>query len=79
VFHHVQLSFKVNQFRYLSNNQLNFFDFFSARDEEPLDPYFGQFPQSISLEEGGKVKFSCKLSGSSPMTGKIQSFKIISS
>jgi hypothetical protein len=53
--------------------------FFSARDEEPLDPYFGQFPQSISLEEGGKVKFSCKLSGSTPMTGKIQSFKIISS
>jgi hypothetical protein len=46
--------------------------FLSARDEEPLDPCFGQFPQSISLEEGGKAKFSCKLSGSTPMTGKIE-------
>ena len=43
---------------------------FIARDEEPLDPTFGQFPQSISLEEGGKAKFACKLSGSTPMTGK---------
>lgn len=43
-----------------------------ARDEEPLDPCFNQFPQSISLEEGGKAKFTCKLSGSSPMTGKKQ-------
>ena len=42
----------------------------SARDEEPLDPCFGQFPQSVSLEEGGKVKFTCKLTGSTPMTGK---------
>lgn len=41
-----------------------------ARDEEPLDPCFGQFPQSVSLEEGGKVKFTCKLSGSTPMTAE---------
>ncbi|CAF1572028.1 unnamed protein product, partial [Adineta ricciae] len=41
-----------------------------ARDEEPLDPCFGQFPQSISLEEGGKAKFSCKLTGSTPMTAE---------
>jgi len=39
-----------------------------ARDEEPLDPCFGQFPQSVSLEEGGKTKFTCKLTGSTPMT-----------
>lgn len=43
--------------------------FFLARDEEPLDPSFVQFPQSISLEEGGKATFNCKLSGSTPMTG----------
>jgi len=54
----------------LFHHQINFFFSISARDEEPLDPCFGQFPQSISLEEGGKAKFSCKLSGSTPMTGK---------
>jgi len=41
-----------------------------ARDEEPLDPCFNQFPQSISLDEGGKAKFTCKLTGSSPMTAE---------
>jgi hypothetical protein len=41
-----------------------------ARDEEPLDPCFAQFPQSITLEEGGKAKFTCKLTGLTPMTGK---------
>jgi hypothetical protein len=41
-----------------------------ARDEEPLDPCVAQFPQSISLEEGGKAKFTCKLTGATPMTGK---------
>ncbi|CAF1068172.1 unnamed protein product, partial [Rotaria sordida] len=41
-----------------------------ARDEEPLDPNFVQFPQSITLEEGGKAKFNCKLSGSTPMTAE---------
>jgi len=54
-----------------SKTQIKFF-FFKARDEEPLDPCFGQFPQSISLEEGGKAKFNCKLSGSTPMTGKMK-------
>jgi hypothetical protein len=67
---------RYNQYKY---NPRKFFLFLSARDEEPLDPCFGQFPQSISLEEGGKAKFSCKLSGSTPMTGKIKSFKMISS
>jgi hypothetical protein len=47
---------------------------FSARDEEPLDPCVGQFPHGISLEEGGKAKFSCKLSGSTPMTGNNKPF-----
>jgi hypothetical protein len=50
-------------------NQKVFFNI-SARDEEPLDPSFVQFPQSVTLEEGGKGKFNCKLSGSTPMTGK---------
>jgi hypothetical protein len=56
----------------LLNSQIKFLCFLKARDEEPLDPCFGQFPQSISLEEGGKAKFSCKLSGTTPMTGKIK-------
>jgi hypothetical protein len=50
---------------------------FIARDEEPLDPTFGQFPQSISLEEGGKAKFSCKLTGTTPMTGKAKKLILI--
>ncbi|CAF4578801.1 unnamed protein product [Rotaria sp. Silwood2] len=41
-----------------------------ARDKEPLDPSFVQFPQSISLEKGGKAKFNCKISGSTPMTAQ---------
>ncbi|CAF2085028.1 unnamed protein product [Rotaria magnacalcarata] len=41
-----------------------------ARDEEPLDPCVGQFPQSISTEEGHKAKFSCTLSGTTPMTAE---------
>lgn len=41
-----------------------------ARDEEPLDPCFGKFPQSISTEEGRKAIFSCTLSGSTPMTAE---------
>jgi hypothetical protein len=41
-----------------------------ARDEEPLDPSFIQYPHSASLEEGGKVKFNSKLSGSTPMTAE---------
>ncbi|CAF3257885.1 unnamed protein product [Rotaria sp. Silwood2] len=41
-----------------------------ARDEDPLDPNFVQFPQSATLEEGGKAKFNCKLSGSTPMTAE---------
>ncbi|CAF4348959.1 unnamed protein product [Rotaria socialis] len=41
-----------------------------ARDEEPLDPCVGQFPQSISTEEGHKAKFSCALSGTTPMTAE---------
>ncbi|CAF3418033.1 unnamed protein product [Rotaria socialis] len=41
-----------------------------ARDEEPLDPNFVQFPHGLSLEEGGKAKFSCKLSGSTPMNAE---------
>ncbi|CAF3000279.1 unnamed protein product [Rotaria sp. Silwood2] len=44
--------------------------FFKARDKEPLDPSFVQFPQSISLEKGGKAKFNCKISGSTPMTAQ---------
>jgi hypothetical protein len=67
-FLHVQLLFKVNKYLKSLVN-LNFFNI-SARDEEPLDPSFVQFPQSVSLEEGSKAKFSCKLSGSTPMTGK---------
>jgi hypothetical protein len=42
---------------------------FLARDDEPLDPCFVQYPQSISLDEGSIAKFDCKLSGSTPMTG----------
>ncbi|CAF1655465.1 unnamed protein product, partial [Adineta ricciae] len=38
-----------------------------ARDDEPLDPSFVQFPESSCLEEGGKVKFTCQLSGTTPM------------
>ena len=53
----------MNRFKQISRFHL-------ARDEEPLDPCFNQFPQSISLDEGGKAKFTCKLTGSSPMTGK---------
>lgn len=41
-----------------------------ARDEEALDPCFSQFPQSVSLDEGGKAKFTCKLTGSAPMTAE---------
>lgn len=41
-----------------------------ARDEEALDPCFTEFPQSVSLEEGGKAKFTCKLSGTAPMTAQ---------
>ncbi|CAF3204120.1 unnamed protein product [Rotaria socialis] len=41
-----------------------------ARDKEPLDPSFVQFPQSIRLEKGGKAKFNCKISGSTPMTAQ---------
>ena len=40
-----------------------------AREEEPLDPFIVQFPQGLTLEEGTKAKFDCKLSGSTPMTG----------
>ncbi|UJR09906.1 hypothetical protein I4U23_014128 [Adineta vaga] len=43
-----------------------------ARDEEPLDPSFVQFPQSLCLEEGGKAKFTCQLSGATPMTAEWQ-------
>ena len=43
---------------------------FAARDEEPLDPCFGQFPHSISMEEGGSTKFTCQLTGTKPMTGE---------
>ncbi|CAF1111575.1 unnamed protein product, partial [Adineta ricciae] len=41
-----------------------------ARDDEPLDPSFVQFPESSCLEEGGKVKFTCQLSGATPMTAE---------
>jgi hypothetical protein len=64
---HVQLLFKVNKYRIHLKLLLSIF---SARDEEPLDPSFVQFPQSVHLEEGGKAKFNCKLSGTTPMTGK---------
>ncbi len=72
MFHVVQLLFKVNKYLCLSKQSNKILFFSQARDEEPLDPCFGQFPQSVSLEEGGKVKFSCKLSGTTPMTGKIK-------
>ena len=42
----------------------------SARDDEPLDPIFTEFPHGLTVDEGGKAKFNCKLSGSTPMTGK---------
>ena len=48
----------------------NEFSLSLARDEEPLDPFFVQFPESFSLEEGSKAKFICKLNGSTSMTGK---------
>ena len=41
-----------------------------AKDDEPLDPIFTEFPQSVTVDEGGKAKFTSKLSGSTPMTGK---------
>ncbi|CAF0817484.1 unnamed protein product, partial [Didymodactylos carnosus] len=41
-----------------------------AKDEEPLDPTFVEFPQNLTIDESGKAKFTCKLSGSAPMTAE---------
>ncbi|CAF0741448.1 unnamed protein product, partial [Didymodactylos carnosus] len=41
-----------------------------ASDEEPLDPNFVQFPQNLTVDESGKAKFNCKLSGTTPMTAQ---------
>lgn len=54
---HGVLSFRFDQLRL-------------GRDDEPLDPNFTEFPQSLTVDEGGKAKFTCKMSGSVPMTGK---------
>ncbi|CAF3344013.1 unnamed protein product, partial [Rotaria sp. Silwood2] len=63
----------------ISNEQLSSCSvIIQARDKEPLDPGFVQFPQSISLEKGGKAKFNCKISGSTRMTDQGQYSVIIS-